>query len=525
MTQSLYAIIAGREVPVLSARLTWTQGQVNTAEISILARYIDSLNITFSDWSLVRNGNVVMSGIVLDEPGLDLNKDRDSVYRISAVDELGRLTCKRAVSDAHFQDVDLPTMINFLLAGVTGYVLGDTSTLINPAAKTTIDLRAKETLFAQIAEAVKQFPRTFLRYGGMSGTNHLLDVGYFGVENYVLGQHDNLADLKKQRNTKRAYKYVEAYGGRSRSTRPTLGDAINATLSPTIALRTQSDPNYATYPIVQIGGKYLVDNTEVSAGCEVTKEFSINKTENSEAPTNEEKAEAAFAVWQKTVRFLQENRSYETYTGTGYYVEPPNISDSVFVQAQVYEPAYDELLHQTELVPVFVIHKPYRITKITADFTESAADWRDDACGNTETLDAYDLEMTDNDYAELVDDDAALYERLERPDIADEDEESALTLKRVDIVTVEHQSSTPSDAACLPTVAKRFVFTLPAVPPPSGATQLLGSVVAVSPVGAIVNITQYAAYPNTPLIACVQDGTLGGWGTNDVSVTARYDWI
>jgi hypothetical protein len=524
MPQSLYAIIDSQEVPVISAKATWTQGQVGTCEFSILARNIDYLNITFSDWSLIREGNVLLSGLILDTPALELNEDRALVVRVSAVDEIGRLTCLRAVSDAHFQDTTIPNILNFLLAGVPNFILGDTSTMIDPNVKTTLDLRAKESLFAQIAEAIKSVPRTFFRYGGTDNLGrHRLDVGFFGSQSAYIGQHDNLADLALQRNTKRQYKYVEAYGGRSKSTRPTLCDAKDALLSPTIAARTLADPDYAQFPIVTLGGKCVVNNTALARGCEITKEFQINKTENSDAPTNEERAEAAYAVYKKAVRFLQENKQYRTYTGSGYFASPPRIGDNAYVQAAVSEPVYDSFTQAEVLQSVFELHESLRLTKLSVDFARP--EWRETSlsAAQEELRDYYTFEVTDNDYAEEFDDDAELYDRFERTDSADEESEAALGLKRVDVVPVSHPASSPSDAVCLPTIAKRFVFPLP--PPPAGATQLFGSIVIVSPVTAIVNITQYPAYPSTPLIACVQDGSLAGWGTNDVSVSVRYDWI
>lgn len=512
----MFLRIAGRDLLVSKASIAFKQNEISEFEATVPAQSIPRDQVQYSDAALYFRGTRYVSGLVLDPPELELSTNSVLSLRIRALDELGRLTCYRAVTDAHFQDIQITTILSVLLGTTSDWSLGDVSTMVDPLAVTTIDLRNKETLFAQIAEVVKATPRCFMRYGGFSAGLHRLDIGFFGAKTTYAMENEALSALKLQSNGKRTYRLVEAFADRSNQTRLTLNEAL-------------SDPRYATdpdsliYPITLDGTKYIVTNTLQPRGCETAKAFNIIKTKNDVPASPTEVAEAGYALWKKAIRFLQQNESYTNLTLTGYVANLPRVSDMVYVQTHVSETVFDHVSQSTRKVSTFEVSAWFRMTKINFDFD---AVIRPGALPGTRPVETYEwvLDVTDNDYIELIDPDVAMYERVEVHDNADiVSGVNGEGLKGIFPVPITHVPADPADVGCLPDIAKEYMFPLPATP--AGATQVTAFLAVTGGAAGSVTVTQNPAIPGTPLIACVQ-AVGGGWpGATAITLTATYIFI
>lgn len=504
---SLYARIANQDVKVIKASMSMKQSEVGEFSFVCAAKDIDRTRLRFKNAALFRRGQQVISGYVSEKPTLELSKDGVLNVNVKCYSELGRLLCYRANTLAHFQEVPVVNIIQQLLTTTPDWVLSDISTMVDAAVVTTVDLRGKESLFAQIAEACKSIPNLFLRYGGFAGGIYNLDIGFFGEDTNYLVQGRATTSLKVNNDSERVFRLVEAYSDKSGDERLTLGSALSY---PGIG----AHPDWAQFPIVIDDGRYVVINNALTEGCEISKSFSVNKTKNDTPPTAAEVAEAAFAMWQHAVRFLQENAEQDSYSGSAILTALPAISSDVYVDAHIQEDVYDPLTRQETLIETFRVREWLRITAIKCDF-DTAVELPDDTYG-----DEYDLEITSGAYQKAYTDVEQLHDHLEHHGTADKNSGAIGNgIKSITLVDVTHTTIEPADAACLPTVAKEYSFPLGTIP--AGATQVFGIILNKTPANANADITQYPALPATPMKACVDVG--GTWpGPSDVTVRVAY---
>lgn len=506
----MYLRLGGRDIPCTKAAIDYNQNAISEFDVSIPATAIPRDEVLFSDAALFYKGVQYISGVILEPPALELGANLS--LRIKGYDEIGRLTCFRAVTDAHFQDYTITAALSLLLGTTPDWSLGDTSTMVDPVAVTTIDLRNKETLFAQIMEVVKATPQCFIRYGGFTAGFHRLDIGFFGAQNHYAIQNDGLTALKLPGTGKRTYNVVEAFSDRSNQNRLTLFEAMG-------------DPRYATdadrliYPIELDNGKYVCRSVNQPKGCQTSRAFNIIKTKNDQPASAAEIAEAGYALWKKAIRFLQQNEMFTSLSVDSLVSGTPKVSDKMFIGARVREPVYDAIGQCDHLIETFSIYGWYRMTKVHFEF-ESARK-PDPEC--PPELNNFTFELTDNDYVEARDDDATMYEKLERHDNADiVSGVNGIGVKGLVRVNVTHGPGDPADLACAPDVAKEYVFALPAVP--TGATDVFTST-AVKAGAGVVTITQDAALPATPLKACVQ-AVGGGWPpATPITIEALFTFV
>lgn len=510
----MYVDLNGQHIAVTKADVSWGQNIANDFSVSIPAREIDWSDVLLKDVVLWHRGKKIISGFVNEPAQLELPDNQVLVAKLECLDDLGRLTCKRALTDSHYQNIQVSIILQDLLQSTTDWTLTDTSTMIDPLAVTTVDLRNKEHLWAQIIEVVKSIPRCFVRYGGYNTLlgKHELHIGNFDNERTNVVQNQNLVDLSLQRGSQSSYTTIEAYGDRSASKRVTLEDAL---LFPA----TTSHPDYPTYPISldPLTGTYVCqDLTPGKRGCEITKTFSVHKTQNNAPPTTTQIRQTGFAIWQKCVRFFQQNSTTDTYTVKAFLPESPLVCDRTWIQGSVSEMIYDHVAQCMRWTETFSIAESLRITKVSTNLQTNAQSPGD--CPEDWVL--YSLEVTNSDYANEDDSDMQLFDSLERFDAAD-DVAASIGILLQTVVAVTHTTLEPADGACTPGTAKQYVFPLPA--PPAGSTSVFYNILTNPSTSAGVTYTvfQEPALPGTNLILCVKYG--GGWpGVGNVSVSVQY---
>lgn len=514
----MYIRIDGQDIPVTSCKVKWAQNAPADVTVTIPAMHLDWRSVQFKDYEIWHKGSLFVSGFIFDSPSLQIGKDSVLLVTLGGVDEMGRLTCTRAVSDAHYQDSQITSIIQDLLSVTDDWMLGDTSTMVDALATTTIDLRSKEHLWAQIVAVIKSTPQLFLRYGRYNTTlgRHELDIGNFGAQTSRFVQGANIEDIQLQKSSQIPYTIVEGYGGKISSRKITLEDAL---AYPGI----NTHPDWTTYPIVldAIRNVYVVEDQTVNKlGCEITKTFNSSKTRNDDLPSAAEIAEAGYALWQRCVRFLQQNTQYQVFTLTGYQSTPPNVNDHAWVQGNVVEAVYDTVNNEYQQVNTFSVADWYRITRAEVDFSAAIVE-TDPVSEQTAERESfrYSIEVSNSSYIDDLDDGVEVYERLEPTDSSD-DVPALLGMLYQEIVTVTHLTTDASSAACLPATARQFVFN---ITPPVGATQVFYNILTNPQPGVTYTVSQTPALPGTPLLLCVQSG--GTWpGASNVTLSVQFTY-
>lgn len=502
MLQNVYLrIFNNQTLDVYGCSINQVQNEVGTFDVDI--RYAD-LSITpvelfLQPVVLFGNGEVIVSGIV-DSYDLKRSDTEGTFITLRCLDELGRLATVRAKSDGHYQNQTIIFIITDLLNETSDWELGDTSTLTDLALATTVDLRDKEFLWAQLVAAVDTCPNTFIRYGGISNINgkFQIDIGMFdekGAISFI--QDHNLIDLQYKQSFHRPFYEIEAYGGKSGPERITLQDALN--YDPSLS----TDPDY---PIVTSGGKLVVRNESVfGVGLTAVKQYSQNKTKNDTVPDDTAKEEAGYALWQSVVADMQKGDTSGEYTVTIISDDVLDmLSKRILVRGVVKEQGYNISSGLPELIETFAVQDFLRVVKFKLDFGMNAF--------------AYTIEMREGNYITDPDSSAQMYKTLSKTDDAD----SGSGVLPVNIVTdsVSHGTGVASDQTHDGFNWKRFSFAFPSGP----SSNTVNYTPSISPTSyTYMVMTPAPAPPATPLLIDVRP--IGGSWTNADQATVSVVWI
>lgn len=519
----MYIRFQNRDIRVISSKVSWQLNAATDFDISIPLQDLPDLRrARMRPIELYHRGALFLDGFITDSPAVEINSDSVLVAKLNGFGELGWLTRWRAKADSHYQNTAVLDIIEDLLLATNGeWELGDISTMVDPLIETTIDLREKEELFAQIVETAKATPDVHLRYGGKVNGVHRLDVGNFNQVTERLVQGSNLKDpLKRKRVTAPFYSVVEAYGNWAGTSEVlNLSHALSDS-------RTAAHPDYVRYPILADGSTWVVADQEEIEGGEVTRFFNLAKTKNKGDPTAAEVSEAGYALWLKTVRFLKSHVEHDEYSGDVFLDHVPKVGDKTYIRSNVVEPIVDRVRREARYLPIFEIDDFYRITSVDFSF-QSGVQNEDPLRKDLEhPTDLFSIEVTSNDEAENIDPELELYEKLEGGSQFDTPGFSVPPP-----VSVTHDAADPAD--CVfgggggPANAKTFTLVSP--PKPSWANRVSVNW-AADPADSLIYVVQAPA-PTNPggnLILCVQDGT-GVWPPladddliRPITVTAQF---
>lgn len=483
---------------ILSGNASWSQNEPGEFDVRVAATELSTPPEVADTVVIYDGGTVIMEGFVFDSPYPEYSQGKVVEWVVSGLDNLGLLSVTRAKYDAHFQDSEITLILQSLLSG-TDWYLGDTSTMIDTGVKTTIDARNKESLWAQVKAVIDSAPMLFVRYGGFNTDlgKHRLDIGAFGEQESSL---ENLIDYSNQFPVYRPYRIVEAYGSRSGNEKVGL---VHALSNPA----TTAHADYATYPIVnEGGGVYHVQDTTKTKGFEIRKEFGTIKTKNDRAPLSVEIAEAGFALWQKTVRFLQENSAYISGKAEAFIDHVPAISSKYYIRQQATDPRFNPLTQITEYEQTFLLSGWLRATSIGLDLGQNS----------TEKGLRYKLTLTDREYTESdVDSDVNLYSRLENH--TSEDSVGAIIEPLGEQeMTLTYSSANAADC----TGGKEYSFA-PTVPSGTGEIYYL---YRISPDTNVTETVTQEPTSSLPLKICVKYN--GAWSPPEaITVTVYFKFM
>lgn len=503
---SLMAFIDGQALPVINASVMWKLDEVARFNFTVEYAEIAGNSLYFLDAKLVYNGRIIISGVIKDdEAELELGRNGRVQAKIECYGDLGRLMCIRALTNSHFQDervVDI--LIELLNNNTSDWGLGATNTMPDFNVRTTVDLRGKDTRYAQVIETVASVPELFSRFGGIVGGIYLFDIGFLGQRNpEQLVQGFNLINLKRVKNRSRRYKVLNAVGGKSSDTPVTLENAKNF---------DNSLLAHPTYPISQDpqNGDWIMTNNSITNGCEVRQDFDVHRTENADPPTDQEQNEAGFALWQKGVRFFEENAPRNDYTANAILLEPPEIGDTINVESSVIEKVYDRFSETNRFIQTFGVDALLRMTEVSLDFNNSQSNYDQFSQEVRHGL-QYSLSLTDGDYPPVKDDGLYLLRKFER--FGKNDISNSLGSGAIRQATVTNGPGEPDDCI-IPdgppnTDGKEFIVPIPATPP--GATSVVATY-QVDPPSAKVEVTQNPSVtPSLNWEACVSGANGADW--------------
>jgi hypothetical protein len=342
---------------------------------------------------LLHDGIEQMHGLINDVK-LTVSGDK-LVYAVSGLGETGVLARYVSKSFAHYEDTPLLAIFYDLLSWA-GWALGDHQTMPNITEVTTIDLRDQKNVLAQIRRVVDSIPNLHWRYGGVNaGGRETMDFGYFDTVSPIrLQQGDAVIVSPTMDSTVGQIRSIKFADSREQLISEVIGNGGTYALDTSpdrqrvldmwaVNEAFTADPTLedANYPLVQDGdGFYRVRNLALHpTGGSSRETWDYIVTKNAEAATVAERNNAAYALYLKCIRFLEENSTINrTYTiDVRGLKNMPLPGNRVRVDAN-YITVYDVP------VPGFELHEDLRVgawdlkgskDKVTASFTLSATEF------------------------------------------------------------------------------------------------------------------------------------------------------
>lgn len=508
--------INGYDLPLVDGDIQYELSAVSEFSVKVHQQRLLALGITINigdPIAIYIDGVPQISGFSILSPEKSIDKSGIVLTEVKCRQDSGLLISERAWTSAHFQNTNVISALTSILGLSTDFTIGDTSTVSDPSAVITADLRSKETLFSQITGVIESTQDINWRYGGFDGVNHLIDFGSFGDDSFLkIVKGHNLIDIKEKKESNTPYKDVYATGGASADVPATLQGALN--IQPTLS----TDPDY---PIVtDARGELVVRNNAVSSGFTVNKEFKINKTENSEPPSQLEIDQAGLSLYNHAVRFLQENQTKVEYSVTVAIESLPKVGQTVYLKAEVDEIVYDQFTQREVTVNTFEVDDSFYVISYSVKLGESA-EKRNALDNSTSELFIVDMTISNKPFNQPKPDAAtSVYKRLENPNGLDTSLASTRTF--VEEVVVNH-NNVISD--CTVTVgagtvnSKTFSFAPSA---PSWATSI-SFTLKFAQNGVIYELIQSPNLSPSNLIICATAAAGAAWTlASNVTVTATF---
>lgn len=498
-------IFNNQYLSVFSADIKSTQNEAGTftVEVAKADLSVEPEDLFLEAISLYFNSQLLISGIV--DSFEKVKQDDTILIKLNCLDEVGRLTTIRAKSDAHYQDQLLTFIVSDLLSSTADWQIGDTSTMVDSSITTTIDLRNKEFLWAQLVEVVKACPDVFIRYGGYSTVlgKHLLDMGEFNNNSGIrLVEGQNLTSLEYESSFVRPYYEIEAYGGRSGSERATLQDALD------------HDPTLSThpdFPIVTSGGKLVVRDNAVTRGLTAVKEYSANKTKNDLIPEDAQRKEAGYALWQSVVSDMKKSSVGGKYKVE--CVEQPfdnfqpyvvSVGDRVYVAADVKERVLQIATGLPSWETLLSIQQMLRVISYTLNFSGEIL--------------TYQFELSTGNYADTSDASQQIYSSLDSNQNADTGR--GILPVNIETSVVSHGTGVAADSTFGGFASKTFTIPFPSGP----ASNSVAYTISISPTNYLYEVQAPApAPPATPLTIYARPN--GAAWTVASQATITVTWI
>lgn len=283
-------------------------------------RFADELK-QYSEAYFYLDGEELIRGYV-DDLQIDLSGDK-IVYRVTGLGEAVELDKMLSQNFSHYDNVEVIVIIQELLMWA-GWALGDFSTMQDATIKTTIDLRDQETVLQQIRRVCEAVPGVHWRWGGYDCLGRpTLDIGFFdevsdirleqGSESIILPSNDHKVGQIKSAQIRKVLSNLISEVHGNGGTYNLSGDPDKQrvmTLWHVNELFTVSPGlENPDYPLITDGhGFFRIRNNAIyPQGSSIRKTWDFMVTENEEPPTVTELGTAAYGLYLKCIRFLQEH--------------------------------------------------------------------------------------------------------------------------------------------------------------------------------------------------------------------------
>jgi hypothetical protein len=505
------AILQGKSLEVFDLSIEFKEAKIPTFKIKIQAYPFADVNaLLYQDIAILRDGQELVSGIVAQLPRPEVHLGLGGFLSLQCDTQLGRLYTEMAYG-VQFQNVTVAVAIATLLAEAedSNWALNDTSTLDDE--EITLDVRSKETLWAQM-EMIRKAAKTpyYLRYAGFSGGSHRLDIGSFGeeVRNIAATQGQNvIGEPKYSQPSRDPLKEIRPISGKVGTKPVALSEAL--VLEPGLS----SDPDYPLDPLRQS----VVNNT-LSSGRRVRRPFTEIKTENESLPSQTERSQAALALYYKARRELIASNPYIVVRLELALETMPVLYSKIYVDVIARQTVYDPYTQTETLYELLPIQGWFRIFgfSLRGDMKGSI-----DEKGQLRKMDIYTLELSSGIQEESYSEFELMFNRLEKHDLEDNTGVIIGTISRVP-VTVQHSGVAANCNYSGANTGKLFEFPLPQIP--AGATGVTAEVREVSDATVDWDIAQDATL-SLPLQLCVSGPAAAAWTSlHNVTITIWYSF-
>lgn len=409
----LRAVINNVDYNISSGELNWELDAVSECNFEILASEIDWKNSLYFPVKVIYKDITLFSGYIDKTPTLNIDGNDTIMVSLDCVDDLGRIACRRSYRRSHYQNQTLLFVLTDLMSSISGWELDISQlSLTSQNELITIDLRSKESLFAQLVDAIRTVPTVHLRYGGINPTtgNYILSIGEFNTVNVYAEKGFNVGNISVESQNNRVYYEVESYSGLSGNGKVRLNRALTDA-------RYLSSPYNVDYPIIldPTDNAYVVQNLNANnnVSCSTRKSFEAIKTKNDVAPTAGELDDVSWTLYLKTVRFLKETDLSNLYTLDVSLPNLPNVGDRIRINAIIEEPIFDRFSGQIMgYNKTLEVHEDFRITRFSLDV--STIILNQSPIYNTQDEFMFNIVCSDNDELGYYDESIELYNELEK---------------------------------------------------------------------------------------------------------------
>lgn len=507
------AILQHKEIPVLHFDIKYMELKIPEFSITVSAEHIpDPAAIVFADVALYKNGQLLESGLISEYPLVELGEGDVTTCKIKCDTDLGRLYLEMA-ADIQFQNVSVGTAINTLFAQAQDSTWSINSSATLAAENITLDVRDKESLWAQIKYVLDNASEpVFMRYVGFNeDTNtHQVDIGSFGsnvrTHNVIKGENV-VGEPKFRQMGETPILEIRPISGKVGAQPVRLSEALN--LEPSLS----SDPYYPLQSSTQ-----SVLNATITTGRRLRKRFTAHKTSNAAPVTATERAEVALSLYYRSVREIKAAVPFEELKVEVFLPSPPALYDNVFVDIIADMMVYDPLTEVESKVRTVAVRGFYRVKGWQLKYKSNLVA---ENLGENQEGELYSIDFTNGYEIESPEDKSEVIDRkLQTNDLEDNAGIIIGVLDTVD-VPVTHSGISPDCNFSGPNTGKTFTFPLPTVP--SGATAVSTEVISANPSTTNTSTVIQAATLSLPLIICASGAGGLAWTIADnTTITVRY---
>lgn len=499
---SIWARINNRDFRVFGGDWNAQLDDADTFSFNVLLADVpDYRDLRYQSAAILYQGAVLVSGEITDYRLKRSSREQPIQVEFECTGELARLEGIKAVTASHYQNSAVLSILASILP--SDWTIQQVN-MADPLIATTIDLRNKEKLMQQLVAIFGNIPNLHFRYGGLAGNgDYTLEIGDFNTLTEAYTEGVNAVQISRDYTSHEVLRDITPYGYLSGEQVVTLSDLYSnpmpQTINASIAAQFTGHPDFAAFPVIPDGSDFLVRNLAVSIDRSTRKQFRLMKTKNSTVPTADQKAQAAYALWLSAVNLLKQSTLYEKFSIEAVLGRPPSIADKARLSGVVHEPVFNGNAI-VEYVKTFEVDGDYRIVGFKTKFEIGEL--------NGEEGIFFDVTCTDNDSAEEIDPELAIYRRLEQ--VGDFDDLAAsVVLSPPLLASKTHTNADASDCVGPAAIAAK-TFTVLSPTPPVGSTGVITSVATI-PSTAVIHSETPPTNPGDPWIGCVSAAGGAAW--------------